>query len=101
MENLREAVSDADASRDRSGVAAALDPLVAGLAEAGRYEQAARLAGAAEALHDELGATPVGQAREHGLAIAEEALGTVRLAELREEGRHLSYEEVVALAAEE
>jgi hypothetical protein len=101
METLREAVSDADASRDRTGVAAALDPLVAGLAEAGQYDRAARLAGAAEALHDDIGVTPVGSDREHGLAIAEEALGSVRLAELIDEGRHLAYEEVVALAAEE
>jgi hypothetical protein len=88
---LRSAVTLADGDGDRSAVADALDALASGLVEAGDYERAARLLGGAEGLRGDPGAP-----RAH--AVVEEALGTVRLAELTADGRRLPYAVLLALA---
>lgn len=88
---LRDAVAAADGVGDRSAVADAIDALATGLVDGGEYERAARLLGGAEGLRGRSGA-----ARAH--ALVEEALGTVRLAELTADGRRLPYAVLLALA---
>lgn len=72
---------------------AALEDRAAALAADGDYERAACILAATNEFR---GDTPSGAGRT--LALIEEALGTVRLAELTMEGRKLSRADVVAMA---
>jgi predicted ATPase/DNA-binding SARP family transcriptional activator len=68
----------------------------------GRWEQAARLAGASAAVHERIGAPPwasVTAMHERGLAATREALGGERFAAACGEGHRLSAEDAVALVA--
>jgi hypothetical protein len=94
----------AHAEGDVGRVVSRGEELVGALADAGDYEKAARMAGAVASLREgaQLFELPEQAAlRDRGLAMAEEALGTVRLAELLGEGRQLSADELVSLALEE
>jgi hypothetical protein len=88
---LRTAVAAAHRSGEPVALADAIDALADALADAGEYEKAACLLGGAEALRGAPGA-----ARAH--AVVEEALGTVRLAELTAAGARLPYQDLVDLA---
>ena len=88
---LRNAVVVADGDGDQAAVADAIDQLAEALAEAGDYDRAARLLGGATALRGSPGAP-------RGHAVVEEALGTVRMAELTADGRRLPYAVLLALA---
>ena len=82
---------------DQFIVAEALAGLAAQAASEGRWTDAARLAGASEALHEQIGAPPwesVTAIEEHALAGAKEALGS-KYATYVAEGRQLSVEDTV------
>ena len=89
----RDAVAAADRDADVAAVADAVEALADVLADEGIYDRAAVLLGGAQALRDDDRPRD-----ERALAVAEEALGEVRLAERLAEGRRLSYAEVVSLA---
>ena len=92
MDN-REAVAAADRGDDVPALVAAHEAVAADLAAEGEYERAACLLGGTVGLRvDE----PSGAGRT--MALIEEALGTVRLAELIADGRRLARADVVALA---
>jgi hypothetical protein len=89
----REAVADADRGDDVPGLVAALEAAAADLAAADEYERAACILGGTDGFRGDI---PSGAGRT--LALIEEALGTVRLAELIDDGRRLTRADVVALA---
>jgi hypothetical protein len=91
--NTREAITAADGAGDVPALVAALEARATELADDGDYEKAACILAATERLR---GDAPTGAGRT--LALIEEALGTVRLAELTAEGRRLTRADVVALA---
>jgi predicted ATPase/DNA-binding SARP family transcriptional activator len=89
---------------DQFIVAEALAGLAAHAALAGRFPEAARLAGASAAVHDRIGARPwesVTLMQERALAPARRALGSRRFAKLFAQGRGLSAEEALARPADE
>ncbi len=86
-------MTSADRADDVPVLVAALEAVAADLADDGNYEKAACILGGTDALR---GDAPSGAGRT--LALIEEAIGTVRLAELTAEGRHLSRTDVIALA---
>src|SRR4051812_23660179 len=90
----REALAAADRAGDEAQVGEAAEALADALADEGSYDTAALLLGGAEALRGDAGPSP---RNERALAIVEEALGEVRLAERLADGRRLSYAELVAL----
>ena len=90
MDN-RQAVADAERADDVAALVVALEAVAAELAADGKYERAACILGGTDELG---GASGTGRT----LALIEEALGTVRLAELIAEGRRLTRADVVALA---
>jgi hypothetical protein len=92
----REAVAAADRGGDDTALVAALEALAADLAADGDYERAACILGGTDGLR---AGTASGAGRT--LALIEEALGTVRLAELIAEGRRLTRTDVIALALAE
>src|SRR6476659_3107986 len=92
----RDAVAAADRSGDGPGVADAVEALADVLADEGIYDRAAVLLGGAQALRGEEGGPAARD--ERTLAVVEEALGEVRLAECLAEGRRLSSADVVSLA---
>jgi predicted ATPase/DNA-binding SARP family transcriptional activator len=82
---------------DQFIVAEALAGLAAQAASEGRWTDAARLAGASEALHEQIGAPPwesVTAIEEHALTGAKQALGS-KYATYVAEGRQLSVEDTV------
>ena len=91
--DTREAVAAADDADDLPALVAALEARAAALADDGDYERAACVLGGTDGLR---GGTSSGAGRT--LALVEEAIGTVRLAELITDGRRLSRADVVALA---
>lgn len=92
MDN-REAVAAADRADDMPALIASLEAVAAALADDGDYERAACILGGTDGLR-EGAATSADRTR----ALIEEAIGTVRLAELTSEGQRLSRADVVALA---
>jgi hypothetical protein len=89
---LRDAVRAADAAGDVPALITALEARAAALVEAGDYERAACILGGTDRLRGD------GAGADRTRALLEEALGTVRLAELTADGRRLDRTEVVALA---
>jgi hypothetical protein len=85
-------VASADHADDVPALVVALEAVAADLAGDGDYEKAACVLGGTDRLR---GDAPSGAGRT--LALIEEAIGTVRLAELTAEGRHLERADVVAL----
>ncbi|MEY2567881.1 MAG: hypothetical protein QOE35_2410 [Actinomycetota bacterium] len=97
----REALAAADRAGKVAAVIDATEALADALADEGAYDRAAVLLGGAEAMRADTGTGEGGTAPlvgDRARAVAEEALGEVRLAERLAEGRRLSYAEVVALA---
>ena len=91
--DTREAVAAADRDGDVPALVAALEARAAHLVGEGDYETAACILGGTDGLRGDM---PPGAGRT--LAIIEEGIGTVRLAELRAEGRRLTRADVVAIA---
>ncbi|MEY2475028.1 MAG: hypothetical protein QOG87_343 [Actinomycetota bacterium] len=83
----------ADRADDMPALVAALEAVAADVAADGDYEKAACILGATDGLR---GDAPSSAGRT--LALIEEAIGTVRLAELTAEGRHMARADIVALA---
>lgn len=84
---------------DQFNMGEALAGLSTQAAREGRWDDAALLAGASAALHEEIGAPPwesVTEIQERSLADAREALGGSRYAERFAEGRRLSAEDAAA-----
>ena len=99
---FREALEHVAPTGDSQTVIWVLDTLAGTVAGVGEYEHAARLFGGADGMRAKLdrpfdlpGASGV---RDRGRALAEEALGTVRLAELTDQGRHMPYADMIAFA---
>jgi hypothetical protein len=92
--DTREEVTVADRVGDLPALVAALEARAAILADEGDYETAACILAGTDQLR---GNVPSGAGRT--LALIEEAIGTVRLAELTAEGRRLTRADVVAMAA--
>lgn len=88
-----EAVAAAERADDVPALIIALEALAAALADGGDYERAACILGGIEALRDGAPSEPA-----RTWAVVEEALGTVRLAEITAEGRRLERAELVRLA---
>lgn len=87
---------------DSQTVTWVLGALAGTVAEAGEYEYAARLLGGAEDLRAKLDRhfdlPRASGVRDRRRALTKEAFGTVRLAELTDEGRRMPYADVITFA---
>jgi hypothetical protein len=88
-----EAITAAERADDVPALISALEALAAALADQGDYERAACILGGIEALRSAPPAEPV-----RTWAVVEEALGTVRLAQIIADGRRLERPDLIRLA---